>query len=202
MPTETSPVRLAPRAGERGSAYLFALLALLILTVIGLSLVVVTQTEVQIGGAEKSANRVLFGADAGLRIQFGMARNALSKDTVTLDTGAADGSPLLERIDMSPFTILYSGPCSICSVNLGEERYWAVNYVVNAEARRLRNDIDFDLACAEPAQAQKLLSSMYFIQPEKLGLGKEYLLTEDLREYDSSLISTSSCEYGLKTVQY
>lgn len=192
----------ASRAAERGSAYLFALLALLVLTVIGLSLVVVTQTEVQIGGAEKSANRVLFGADAGLRIQFGMARNALAKDTVTLDTGAADGSPLLERVDMSPFSVLYSGPCALCSLNLGEERYWAVNYVVNAESRRLRNDLPEDEACLEPPQAQKLLSSMYFIQPEKLGLGKEFLLTEDVREYDSTISASDACANGLEIVKY
>jgi hypothetical protein len=55
------------------------LLALLVLTAIGLSLVVITQTEVQIGGAEKSASRVLFGADSGVRIQFALSRFGATK---------------------------------------------------------------------------------------------------------------------------
>jgi hypothetical protein len=151
------------RAAERGSAYLFALLALLVLTVIGLSLVVVTQTEVQIGGAQKSAGRVLYGADAGLRIQF--ARHAAGQDpqyAVVLENAAPDGTPLLERVDMSPMTKLYAGPCSLCSINMGSDRKWAVNHVVNAKAQRLRNITD---PCSEPPQAQKLLSMMFFVQP-------------------------------------
>ncbi|HLF55275.1 MAG TPA: hypothetical protein VI942_00375 [Thermoanaerobaculia bacterium] len=160
----------AARAAERGSAYLFALLALLVLTVIGLSLVVVTQTEVQIGGAQKSANRVLYGADSGLRIQMAMKMVALEKDTVTLETeaavtpgsGALVGTALLERVDMSPFAKIYAGPCSLCSINMGSDRKFAINHVVNAQARRLRNVTD---PCADPPQASRLVSGMFFIQP-------------------------------------
>lgn len=184
------------RTAERGSAYLFALLALLVLTVIGLSLVVVTQTEVQIGGAEKSAARVLYGADAGLRIQFGMQRNALVKDRVSLATASIAGTTLAERVEMSVFYPTYSGPCALCSVNWGEERYWAINYVVNSQARRLRQEGGVDL-CAEPPQASKYLSEMFFIQPEK-----DRRIDESIRTYDSAISVEDGCDDGLEILKY
>jgi len=188
-PPNAAPV---PGRAERGSAYLFVLLALLVLTILGLSLVVITQAEVQIGGAEKSAGRVLFGADAGLRIQFAMQRNALAKDLVNLDTTNLGAIALTERIEMSVFYPTYSGPCSLCSVNWGEERYWAINYVVNSQARRMRPS-----ECAEPPQAQKLLSAMYFIQPEK-----DRRIDESIRTYDSSLTAEDPCANGLEILRY
>jgi hypothetical protein len=150
-------------AAERGTAYLFVLLTLLVLTVVGLSLVVITQTEVHIGGAHKSANRVLYGADAGMRVQFAMQRRNLHQNTILLETSASSGMPLLERVDMSPFTLIYSGPCALCTINMGGDSMSAGNYVVNAQARRLRNISD---PCSEAPQASKLVSQMFFIQPD------------------------------------
>lgn len=187
--------REALRAGaaESGSAYLFALLALLVLTVIGLSLVVITQTEVQIGGAEKSASRVLYGADSGLRIQFALSRFAATRSRrLTLDSRTVGATTLTETVDVSPFFPIYSGPCSICSVNWGEERYWAINYVVNAQSQRI------GLAGTSSApQASKRLSQFFFIQPEK-----DRPVDESIRTYDPTVTVEDPDTPGLEVIKY
>ena len=56
------------RRAEAGSAYLAILLVLVVLTILGLSLAVITQTEVLIGGSEKQATRQLFAAGSGVEL--------------------------------------------------------------------------------------------------------------------------------------
>lgn len=181
----------AERASERGSAYLFVLLALLVLTAIGLSLIVITQTEVQIGGAEKSASRVLYGADSGLRMQFALSRfGATRARRLELDKVTVFGTELTQTVDLSPFYPIYSGPCALCSVNWGEERYWAVDYVVNAEARR------WNTATGDE-QARKRLSSMFFIQPER-----DRKVDESIRTYDATVTNEDEASPGLEVIKY
>lgn len=184
---------LPERAGERGSAYLFVLLVLLVLTVIGLSLVVITQTEAQIGGAEKSASRVLYGAESGLRIQFALSRFAATKARrLVLDNKVAGGTTLQETVDVSPFYPIYTGPCNICSVNKGSDQYWAVNYVVNAQGRR----VGVGGSVTAP-QATRLLSQMFFVQPEK-----QLSVDESIRTYDPSVTVDDPEKPGLEVLQY
>ena len=66
MTSKTSEIRV--RRGERGSAYLIALMALVVLTILGLSLVLVTQTEVQVGANERTVNRTFYAADTGFHL--------------------------------------------------------------------------------------------------------------------------------------
>ena len=186
-------------ASERGSAYLFVLLGLLVLTIIGLSLVVITQTEAQIGGAEKSAVRILFGAESGLHAQVGLHFLELDpKDReFTLDTSTAAQTitAMDEVVDVSPFYPIYAGPCALCSVNYqGEQRYFVNNYVVNSQSRRFGTG-----GCNDIPQAQKLLSAMYMIQPEPLAGGG---VDASIREYDPTLISTNPCDKGLVELVY
>ena len=185
--------RTSGRAAERGSAYLFVLLVLLVLTVIGLSLVVITQTEAQIGGAEKSASRVLYGAESGMRIQFALSRFAATKSRrIFLDNKAVGATSLQETVDVSPFFPIYTGPCNICSVNKGGDEYYAINYVVNAQGRR----VGVGGTLTAP-QATRLLSEMFFIQPEK-----EARVDESIRTYDPSVTTDDPEKPGLEVLQY
>ena len=149
------------RQAEAGSAYLFALMALLVLTVLGLSLAVITQTEVQIGGAERSANRVLYGADAGMRVQLAGALGFRDYDerTITLDTASAAGVLFDEIIQASTFYPVNTSPCNVCSSNTGGEQYWFIDHVVSSEARRV-------LQADGTVQARKLVSQMFAIEPK------------------------------------
>jgi len=181
------------RSAESGSAYLFVLLALLVLTAIGLSLVAVTQTEVQIGGAEKTLNRTLYGADSGARIQFVLSRfGATRARQFVLSSANIGPTSLTEVVDLSPFFPIFTGACSLCSVNLGEEQYWAVNYVMNSEARRIGV-----AGGVQTPQAQRRISEMYFIQPER---GRA--VDESVRTYDPSITEEDPTRAGLETLKY
>jgi hypothetical protein len=64
------------RAGERGVALVLAILTLFVLSVLGLTLLYSTTTELRIAGAEASINRVLYAADSG--VQYGMVQGRKS----------------------------------------------------------------------------------------------------------------------------
>ena len=53
---------------EAGSAYVITLLALVVLTILALSLALVTQTEVQVGSNERTVSRTFYSADSGLGV--------------------------------------------------------------------------------------------------------------------------------------
>lgn len=184
---------VAARAHERGSAYLFVLLALLVLTAIGLSLVVITQTEVQIGGAEKSAARVLLTADTGLRLQFALSRfGATLPREFSVAESTLGTATVSEPVEVSAFYPIYTGPCALCSVNWGEERYWAVNYVTNAEGQRYA-----DIGGSITAQALKRLSMMFFVQPER-----DLKVDESIRTYDRTKTAEDPDTKGLELIKY
>jgi len=184
-PASEPTSRPAP-AAERGSAYLFALLALLVLTVIGLSLVVITQTEAQIGGAEKSASRVLFGADSGMRMQFIAHAGGGRLWDVELDsTPVGGGETLREVVSMGVFFPIHTAPCNICSVNLGSDRFWAINYVTNALAERVTTT---------ESTASKLLSQMFYKQPEQ-----ERRIDLSVRLFDATVTEDDPDTPGLQS---
>jgi len=61
------------RNGERGSVFIVALLALVMLTVIGLSLALVTETEMLLGGNEKIITETFYAAEMGVNVVFGQS---------------------------------------------------------------------------------------------------------------------------------
>ena len=78
-------MRSLPRSTPRqnGSAYILTLLTLVILTIVGLSLALVTQTERQLGANEQIIQRVFYAANSGTAMATAnvLARN--SHDPVT-----------------------------------------------------------------------------------------------------------------------
>lgn len=60
------PARAERHASERGAALIVALMAMLLLTALGLALVLTTSTETMIAGNYKNSQEALYAADAGL----------------------------------------------------------------------------------------------------------------------------------------
>jgi hypothetical protein len=56
------------RVYESGSAYIVALMALLVLTIGGLSVALLSQTEMQVGANERLAERAFYAAESGLNV--------------------------------------------------------------------------------------------------------------------------------------
>ncbi len=65
---------------ERGSVFIVALMVLVMLTVIGLSLALVTETEMLIGGNEQVINETFFAAETGLAVAVTQLMTANSLD--------------------------------------------------------------------------------------------------------------------------
>jgi Tfp pilus assembly protein PilX len=56
----------ATRQDERGSAFLLALIVIVLLTILGVSIVLVTETEMALGHTEKTIDRQIYAAETGL----------------------------------------------------------------------------------------------------------------------------------------
>jgi Tfp pilus assembly protein PilX len=167
-PTPVCPPPV-PRArrGEAGSAYMIVLLALVVLTILALSLAFVTQTEVQIGGNERVTNRVFYAAESG--IAAATARALVTADykahTYTFtEPGTLAGLGLTETVDVSPVLPILDSPCNLCEINdagtYSEKSFRKINHAVTATATRTAGTSTIVLA-------QKTLTAMIEVQPWK-----------------------------------
>lgn len=169
------------RRGERGSAYLVALLALVVLTIIGLSLTLVTQTEMQVGAVERTVKRVFYAADSGISEATARALTDADYASHTFEIAEPDANPLISPrhvVEVSPFYPLLDAPCNLCEINnLGlysTNAYRAINHAVTSTATRVGG------ANADPL-GRKTLSTMLEVQPWQ-STPAAYLVIDDADE--------------------
>ena len=168
---------LGRRRGLRqaGSAYVLAIVVMVLLMVIGLSLALTTQVELQIGAAEAASTRVFYAADAG--IEVALARGLASADHSTLifrmsDSGdeLVDGQlEFLSEVETSPFVPISDVACNLCEINnagtYSESAYRKINHAVASQAERfMTTDRGENLKFV----ARKRLAGMIEIQPWKV----------------------------------
>ena len=163
--SSTSDQPAPDRRSERGSAYLVALLALVVLTIIGLSLTIVTQTEMQVGSVERTVKRVFYAADSGIAEATARALTDADYQAHSFESVEPDANPLLnqrQRVDVSPFYPILDAPCNLCEINnLGlysTNAYRAINHAVTGTATRVATANDDPLG-------RKTLSTMVEVQP-------------------------------------
>lgn len=149
------------RRGERGSAYIIALLVLLGLTVIGLSLSLTTGSEISIGANERLANRVFYAADAG--IGEASTRLIFSNDNRPRTYTLMDpGSTVVGvRVEVTPFHAVNDAPSNLSEINQGSE-FLKITYAVNTTATRFGKNGAVDVVLA-----QKRLGVMLDIDPQQ-----------------------------------
>ena len=160
--------------GQSGSAYLVALLALVVLSIIGLALALITQTEMQTGASEMTLQRTFYAADSG--ISRSMARTfshfdctpMLGTDFVIGDqdlTTLMTSSGLREEVAVTAALPINDPPCPLCSINnaggteeKGKQDYYEVHHVVTADAQRRVG--------TDPQRlAQRQVGSFFALQP-------------------------------------
>ncbi len=151
-------------ARQHGSAYLVTLLSLVVLTIIGLSLSLVTQTERQIGANERTVQRIFYAADSGISAATARAVITFDYSPRTYELRDEDTPSALDirhEIDISPFVPLLSSPCNLCEINragmYGAQNYYRVNHGVTVTATRR--------GLGDVVLAQKGLSAMVDLQP-------------------------------------
>ena len=159
------PERGRRPARERGSAFILALLTLVILASVGLSLSLITQTEMQIGGVERTLQRVFYAADAGLSTSLAralVARDYEAKTWEVADPDSPTGLNFRYQVQSSPFFLISDGPCNLCAINredtIENPAYRRLNNAVTVMARRVGG-------ASDTRWAEKTLSTMVEIQP-------------------------------------
>jgi hypothetical protein len=147
---------------ESGSAYIIALLVLVVLSILGLTLALIGQTELRIGANELTAHRALYNAENG--VSLGLARkllvNSTSEESDAEDTykmrfvipepkNAADGSNIDpaslpsavskfgEAVEVSPFFRVQEVPCDLCSANVGGTKLVSATYALVSRSDRI-----------------------------------------------------------------
>ncbi|HVS04460.1 MAG TPA: pilus assembly PilX N-terminal domain-containing protein, partial [Thermoanaerobaculia bacterium] len=111
-------------SAESGMAYVIAVAVLAVLTILGVSLVLVTQAEVVSGGQERTMEKTFYGAEAGL--QLSVARALAEGDFSPsvherASTGLASGelTEIRDRVETSTFICQGEIPCDLCAINQG-----------------------------------------------------------------------------------
>ncbi len=151
---------------EEGSAYIVALLALLVLSIVGLALALITQTEEQAGSNERSINRVFYSADSGISAATARAIVDEQYGAYTYDL-TEPGTALLvkDKISLSPFYLILDAPCNLCQINnSGTYRahvYRQADYAITTTASRM-------LGSSGAIGAQKTVAAIVEIQPREI----------------------------------
>jgi|GEM_PF-563631 len=166
---------------ETGSAYVVVLVVLFIVTLLGLSLSLVTQTEFQIGANERTVTRVFYAADTGISsaIARALVRSEHSSQVLNLtDTGEPFAGNMLipgfnageagTRVEVSPFYLIQGGACNLCEINnsgtYSDRGYERANHAVTAVAQRF---ITTDQGVTRKVIAERALTTMIELQPWK-----------------------------------
>jgi hypothetical protein len=152
---------------EEGSAYLVALLGLVVLTLLGLTLSIITQTEMRMGANDRVLQRVFYAADSGFGVAVSRAlvRGDFSGETFSLpDPSSPPAFDFRHSVAVTPLVPVLSAPCNLCQINnagtYGAKQYHKVSHAVAVDAQRIGGEVD------NPALvAQKALSAMVDIQP-------------------------------------
>jgi len=159
--------RRAAARGESGSAYILVLLALVVLTIMGLSLAFMTQTEVQIGSNDRVVSRVFYAAESGIAAAASKAIVSADYEAHTYvfkEPGTVPGLDFKSSVDVSPVLPILDSPCNLCEINnagtYSEKSYRKINHAVTAVATRYAGSGTTPLA-------QKTLTAMIEVQPWK-----------------------------------
>lgn len=138
------------RPAERGSAYIVALLALLVLTIGGLSVSLVTQTELQVGMNERAITRNFYAAESALNVVTGyiltegggcipyLPTSAEQNWLVTVSAEERDGLRFADTAQVDAAMILFKGCCNWCPCQEGQnDQVHRLNYGIFSEAERI-----------------------------------------------------------------
>jgi hypothetical protein len=179
----------APPRSQEGSAYIVALLVLVVLTVMGIGLAMITQTEVQVGANERMVNRIFYAADATISVTA--MRMIVTNDTARriyyLDDPITDGVNLglrnqVTTTGMVPWSEL---PCNLCQINNANhyppKKYVRAIMLTNVTAQRLAT------ASAETAPlAERTLGAMIDAQPLESTIMRGHLTTYEDPEHSNA----------------
>lgn len=160
--------RTSRRAGQRGSAYLLTLLAIVVLTIAGLSASLITQTEQQLAANERTMLESFYAADSGMSVATAkeLWRNDTAPVTFLMNRRQRDGGLwAASRVRVSEMAQISDPvPCNLCQINQGSE-FFAINHAVTAFAERLTWQGGEAPPADAPVMGRRKLGKMVELQP-------------------------------------
>ena len=170
----TTPRPSALSSREGGSAFIITLMVLFVLTIVGLGLIVTTQTERLIGENDRAVQSAFYAADAGIDMSIAKVlsyndykpTNFRMPRVVENPDGSVNTNPNLrirDEVEVTPSVVLLPSPCDLCQINQGSE-YFMLNHGITTYATRrgLADSVSEDDAVP---LAQRSVSSMVRILP-------------------------------------
>jgi len=163
-----------PTDSQAGSAYLAALLVLVILTIMGLSLATITGIEMEVGSNERTVTRTFYSADSGIALAVAQALTTREYRARQLfiygGNHTPDGSTTAIsrgfQVAVSASVPILVEPCNLCPVNENETQFFKVNHGINSTATE---QTWTGTATTPPAdvniQGQKRIAVMVEVQP-------------------------------------
>ena len=168
--------------GERGSVFIVALLALVLLTVVGLSLALVTETEMLIGGNEQVITETFYAAETGVNVVLGQSTvGATDKQCFAVqakEEGDADRMVGVRRLGYSVDTSsLYPVAFDVApysKANAGSDVLYSAYYRCQVRALRgswpvtdpVPRQPEQDLATTDfTLQAEKTIDLSFWVSP-------------------------------------
>lgn len=157
----------AASPSESGSAFIITLLVLLVLTVVGLTLLLITRTELLLSDNERTIERSFYAADSGVAVATAQILHRQKTDPATLAIsdvrknvlgGTEPLVRLRDTVRVSRTVPILDMPCDLCQVNSGDTSFHLINHAVTSTASR-EAGLD-DIPMAETA-----ISAMILIQP-------------------------------------
>jgi len=166
--------------GERGTAFVLVLLALVVLTIFGVALTFITQSELLVGANERMANRAFYAADSGPGIVTARwnVHHLRNPYTVNLDSATLSAATtLVDELSTSAFMPILDAPCNLCQINNATSynpSFRRVNSLVAATGSR----VGIGAGGARDVLAQQILSTMVDIQPTQIDANSANILDQ------------------------
>ncbi len=167
MPQFSRPqVTPADRHSEAGSAFVVTLMVLFVMTTLGLSLVLFSQTELILSSNERTQERIFYAAESGLAI--GTARllyqgrhdpiaiTIPERPEATGNRGRYDDEVRVTRV-----AVTNSAPCDYCMSENGGPKFRVITHALASRATRF----SFDATDTRMPTARSTVSSMIELQP-------------------------------------
>lgn len=156
---------------EQGSAYVVTLLVLLVLSILGLSLALITRTERQVGANERTLNRTLYAADAGIGVAAAEALtsgNYMAPPFLFNHRRVLGNLDVADQVTVTRFVVISYGPCNWCPMNedAGNPPFQRYDHAINSTARRvIWNGTQPAPPAGARVQARKTLGEMLSFEP-------------------------------------
>lgn len=208
------------RTRQRGSAFIISLLVIVVITFLGLTLSMVTSTEMQLGGNDRELQRAFYACNSGLAI--GAARLIVKQESLaavrqpvlpadppaeqpwqinesanTIDP-TADGSPLRgTRVVIANPVKLNEGPAALSQVNRSDNQPIPKRGMVGYRARGYRYDTSASPSITTPDTpiSARLCSTVLDLQPFKWPLQSDFLSANAGATVGSRINTVSSLQF-------